>query len=146
MVNTLEQEPDSTESTAIIQLKADGSQETVTDETGSLKEAGDVRAVAGNITDRRIQDLLTQKLAEGATEFGIDVSQVGASETVIAQLKKQQVKLREKGITMDILGLDSADLQRADVKEMQQTSGVKVFTQRDTGKAVSAEKETKLAA
>lgn len=145
-MDNLESDRDSDEHIATIQLKAAGAEERLSDETGELKSVADVRVVAGNITDARIQKLLTEIRAEGATEFDIDVSQVDASADVIAQLKKEQEKLRKEGITMHILGLESADLQRADVKEMQQTDGVEVFTKRDMGKAVAGEKETKLAA
>lgn len=133
-----ETKEDHADDTATIQLKAEGSQETVTDETGTLKDASDVNVIAGNITDERVRKLLDAKKAAGVKEFDVDVSQVGASEEVIGQLKAEQKKLREKGITMHILGLESEDLKRADVKEMQQTTGVKVLTKDDMKRGVAS--------
>lgn len=121
--------------TATIQLKEAGGAERVTDETGALKGAQDVRAIAGNITDVRVQQLLARELATGKKEIKVDVSQVGATPEVIRQLEAEQRRLRQKGVNLSILGLDSADLQRADVKGMQNRDGVQVFTKRDTAKA-----------
>jgi hypothetical protein len=137
---------DHADETTTIQLREAGAEEKIVDETGTLKQADDVNVIAGNITDTRVRKLLDDKKAAGVKEFDIDVSQVGASEEVIGQLKTEQKKLREKGITMHILGLDSKDLLRADVKEMKQTTGVEVLTKRDMQQGAAAGELDRLAA
>lgn len=125
--------------TAAIQLKDEGAEETVMDEIGFLRTADGVHAIAGNVTDARVRQLLQRELVSGKKRIVVDLNQVEVSQEVLAQLEVQQHRLHERGVTLSILVGDAADVRKPEVKGMQAREGVEVVDHRHAGEVLRTE-------
>jgi|TARA_B100001971_G_C17971251_1_gene422510 anti-anti-sigma regulatory factor len=127
---------ESTDEAAAIQLKNTDAK--VVDESGGLKDV-DVQACVGSITSEPVRRAIERSISQGKTRIAVDLSQVETSEEVVTQVENLERQLRQRGIALSITGLESAELQRADVRGIKERDGVGAFSKRDTGKAFAGE-------